>query len=241
MKKIFWLNKLYSLNNTSSKGVSKWWVAAIVLSFISNKMHGDLFNGPMIFPFFITAGIYVSFSSLMLNLPQFTKDLPFTSREQIHHALMIFAANFIFLMFLWLLYLIIFFGFSFHDFKLSDFPKTREIYNFLVNAVFYILYYFLMTVTMLPLALVRKTRNWYMVFAGISILITGITLGIVNLVPDNKTFVFYNKVFGEVTAIPGYGFLLIGMGILGVAGSLISYQILQKMNAPKRFEFENLI
>lgn len=241
MKKLIQIGNLNSICHISFKGSSRWFIAVLVLTWISNRMNMELVDGTSnihlsIFPALISVGIFMAFYNPLINLPQMTRDLPFTSHQQIHHAIITLIEYFVALgaFFLSLAVISIIFSFSLKDF--SNFPKSSDLLGIASNVTFSVLYYLIMTAAMLPLGLIRKAKLWYPIFAGICIVLTGITLGIVNLMPDNKTFASYHYVFGNITEIPNYGYLVAGMGILAVGVSVISYLILQKLHAPKRYE-----
>jgi|GEM_PF-5784767 hypothetical protein len=241
MKKLIKIANLNSFNNINLKGFLKWIIAAVVLGWISGRMNMEMVNGTQnvnlsINSILITLGIYMAFYNPLTNLPQMTRDLPFTSRQQINHAIITFIEYFFcFVVFLLFIYLIS----NINPFHLTDYsklPKFNELPGIAANTTFSILYYLITTAAMLPLALIRKSKVWYSVFAGICIVMTGLTLAIINLMPDDKAFVSYHYIFGKITNIPNYNYLLVGMGILALGASLISYLILQKLHAPRRYE-----
>lgn len=241
MKKLIQILNLSSLYNINLKGGSRWFIAALVLTWISDRMNMDIVDGTTnlhlsMYPMFITIGIFFAIYNPMLNLPQMVRDLPFTSRQQIHHAIITLIEYFLTLgaFFLSLAFALMVSTFHFPAF--SDFPKSSELSGIAANAAFSALYYLIMTAAMLPLGLVRKAKFWYPLFAGICIILAGITLGILNLMPDGKTFASYHYVFGNITDIPDYWHLISGMGILAAAVSVISYLIMQKLLAPKHYK-----
>lgn len=241
MKKLIRIANLNYLNKINFKGGLRWIIAAFVLGLITDRMNMEMVNGTSnlnvsINSLLIMLGIYMAFYNPLTNLPQMTRDLAFTSRQQINHALLTLIEYFIgFVAFILIIELIN----HINPFQLPDiskFPKGNEMQGILDNKIFSILYYLIMTAAMLPLGLIRKAKVWYPVFAGISIVMTGLVLGIVNLMPDDKAFVSYHYVFGKITNIPNHNYLLVGMGILALCASVISYLVLQKLHAPKRYE-----
>lgn len=241
MKKLIQIGYLNSISHISFKGGSRWLIAVLVLTLISDRMNMEIVDGASnihlsLFPAFISVGIFMAFYNPLINLPQLTRDLSFTSRQQIHHALITLIEYFIALGAFFLSLAVISIVFSFHLPDFSDFPGISGLSGIAANVTFSVLYYLVMAAAMLPLGLIRKAKLWYPIFAGICIVLTGITLGIVNLMPDDKTFTSYHYVFGKITDIPNYGYLIAGMGILAVIVSIISYLILLKLHAPKRYE-----
>jgi len=238
MKEFFKIGKASGFEKVDMKGMGRWFLAAIILGGIASRMDMQSANGAVTVgisnsftSFFICFGLYGALYNPYTNMPRFTRELPYTSRQEINMSIIWFVEYIITIVVLFLIYIaiILLFVVGFTDIHIN----VGDVIHY---SVFSFFYYLIMTALMFPLGLIRDTKKWYLAFSGIAIVMAAISLVFINLLPENGSFRTSGKVFENIAMIDNCDVILGIMGIITVVILITSYITVQKMHEPKRYE-----
>ncbi|SEW10386.1 hypothetical protein [[Clostridium] fimetarium] len=238
MKEFWKIGKISSFEKVDLKGLGRWLLAAIILGGFASRMNmhttDDFVNEGMstgFMPFMICFGLYGVVYNTLTNMPRFTRELPYTSRQEINMRIFGFVKYMITIAVFFVIY-ITFFGFlsgGYTDIHINTGYAIRYI-------VFSFFYYLFMTALMFPLGIIRDKKKWYITFASIAIMMATISLVFINLLPGKGGFRTSGNVFENISMIANCDVVLCIMGIITVATLIGSYILTQKRYAPKRYE-----
>ena len=238
MKGFLKIGKASGFEKVDMKGMGRWFLAAIILGGIASRMDmqsaNDAVNGGISNNFMsviICFGLYGALYNPYTNMPRFTRELPYTSRQEINRSIIWFVEYIITIVVLVAIYIaiILLFVGRFTDIQINAGDVIRY-------SVFSVFYYLIMTALMFPLGLIRDKKKWYLVFAGIAIVMATISLVFINLIPGNGGFRTSGMVFENISMIDNSDVVLGVMGIITVVILAVSYITTQKIHEPKRYE-----
>lgn len=237
MKEFLKIGKVSGFEKIDMKGMARWILAAFILGWIATRMdiqpgeglmNGGLSNGFL--SYVICFGLYGMVYNTLTNTPQFTRELPYTSKQEIIMRIIWFVKYIITFAAFFMIYVAVFLFFS------GGFTDIHINAGYAIHySAFSLFYYLIMTALMFPLGIIRDKKKWYLVFTGIAIGMAAISLIFINLIPGNG-FRTSGMVFENITMIDNCDVVLGIMGMITVVTLIASYIITQKMHEPKRYE-----
>ena len=235
MKNLWKFTKLSSFEKVDLKGFGRWLLAAIVLDIIGGRMwmqlNGEIFEiSSCGLTIIICFGIYGYVYNMRTNLPQFTQELPYTSKQEVKVSIALLAQYFIVIAIIMVITSV---GIGFLNGKLLN---DQVNYGQLIRqGAFLLLYFLFMVALMFPLGFIREKKKWYIAFAGIAVVMSAISLIFINLLPSDGRFKSSGMVFEDPTMLPNYGMVIGIMFVVTVIALIASYNISQKMYEPKKY------
>ncbi len=235
MKALWNIMKLSSFDKVDMKGLGRWIFASFVLFTIVSRMnmrmvHGTIEVSPSLMIFLPCIGIYFTVYNRLINLPQFLKDRCYTAVQEIRISIYLLASCFVIIyVFNLILSMIAVLTGS------LDMPKIN-IRQEMLNSLPVIFFYLFITALLFPLGLIRDKKKWYLSFGAVALVMEAISLVLINLSEEGSGFRTSGDVFTNVSSMDHYSILTTIMGTVTVVALFASYQISQRMYAPKRYD-----
>jgi len=238
MREFFKIRKVIGFEKVDMKGFGRWFVAGAILGGIASRMNiqssQEVVNGGMsnsFISFVICYGIYGMVYNTLSNRPGFTRELSYTSRQEINMRIILFVQYIVTFAVLFAIYIM------FVGFIIGGFTDVHIKAGYAIRySVFSLFYYLIMAALMFPLGIIRDKKKWYLTFTGIAIVMATISLVFINLLPGNEGFRTSGMVFENIAMIDNCDVILGIMGMISMAILCASYKIMQKMHEPKRYE-----